>query len=113
MASLFFAGALFRGEREITVEIGSLRRRCLSGREPAPFPTFPRPPGGVRLGAKRRTGAGCCRGQRGMWSVGLIRSTAVAPSRPRLCCGPAYLPLWRGYGKLTPERGEGICYCAR
>ena len=56
MASLFFAGALFRGEREITVEIGSLRRRCLSGREPAPFPTFPRPPGGVRLGAKRRTG---------------------------------------------------------
>ena len=56
MASLFFAGALFRGEREITVEIGSLRRRCLSGRGPAPFPTFPRPPGGVRLGGKRKTG---------------------------------------------------------
>ena len=26
-----YAGALFRGEREITVEAGSLRRRCLLG----------------------------------------------------------------------------------
>ena len=26
-----FAGALFRDKREITVEIGSLRRRCLLG----------------------------------------------------------------------------------
>ena len=26
-----YAGALFRGEREITVETGSLRRRCLLG----------------------------------------------------------------------------------